>query len=226
MNVVQDPILGKGPLVKKTPSSLGVETWKTKNKLKEQLHGLADEDLIKKYLKTENEIYYNALYKKYSIKVFSKCISLLKSKEKAEDATQDIFVKIFLNLSKFWGKSKFSTWIYSITYNYCIDIIRKEKKQRNIFDDQLENIPDQAEEELPDHFLLELEMKKLKFLLEKVSVWDKIVLLMKYQDHMKIKEIALALDKSESAIKMKLKRAKQRIQKKYEQYYGKRTVTI
>jgi len=155
---------------------------------------------------------------KYSGKVFSKCISLLKNEALAQDATQDIFLKIFLNLAKFGGKSKFSTWIYSITYNYCIDLIRKGKKERNIFSEDIEKAPDLAEE-VPDSAILEIEVKKLKIILDKIPVGDKAVLLMKYQDDMSIKEISETLDKSESAIKMKIKRAKHKVQKVYKDIY-------
>jgi len=155
---------------------------------------------------------------KYSGKVFSKCISLLKNEALAQDATQDIFLKIFLNLAKFGGKSKFSTWIYSITYNYCIDLIRKGKKERNIFSEDIEKAPDLAEE-VPDSAILEIEVKKLKIILDKIPVGDKAVLLMKYQDDMSIKEISDTLDKSESAIKMKIKRAKHKVQKVYKDIY-------
>ncbi len=176
---------------------------------------ISDEELIRHYLETQNSKYFEQLYGKYSTKVFSKCISLLKDEGRAQDATQDIFLKIFLNLSKFGGKSKFSTWIYSITYNYCIDLIRKKKKSGNIFSDEIERAPDLAEE-VPDSALLEMEVKKLKIVLDIIPVGDKAVLLMKYQDDMSIREISETLNKSESAIKMKLKRAKHKAQKVYE----------
>ncbi len=179
---------------------------------------VSDEELVKNYLETQESRYFDKLYVKYSNKVFSKCISLLKNEALAQDATQDIFLKIFLNLAKFGGKSKFSTWIYSITYNYCIDLIRKAKKEKNIFSEDIENAPDLAEE-VPDSALLEIEVKKLKIILEKIPVGDKAVLLMKYQDDMSIKEISESLEKSESAIKMKIKRAKHKVQKVYKEIY-------
>jgi len=126
-----------------------------------------------------------------------------------------------LNLAKFGGKSKFSTWIYSITYNYCIDLIRKGKKEKNIFSEDIEKVADIAEE-IPDSAILEIEVKKLKIILEKIPVGDKAVLLMKYQDDMSIKEISESLLKSESAIKMKIKRAKHKVQKVYKENFAAR----
>lgn len=90
---------------------------------------MSDEEALEQYLLTQNVNYFNLLYDRYTNKVYSKCISMLKESELAEDATQEIFVKVLLSISKFSGKSKFSTWLYSVTYNYCIDIIRKGKRR-------------------------------------------------------------------------------------------------
>jgi RNA polymerase sigma-70 factor (ECF subfamily) len=179
---------------------------------------LSDIEAIKEYLRTKQPQYFNILYKKYSSKVYSKCLSLLRDEGLAKDAAQDIFIKIFLNLAKFGAQSKFSTWVYSITYNYCIDVIRKKKKMRSIFSDEIENAPDIIEE-VPDEELLAMEVSRLKVVLDKIPVGDKMVLLMKYQDDMQIKEIAVVLGKTESAIKMKIKRAKHKAQRVYKELY-------
>ena len=93
----------------------------------------SDNALVEEYLLTQNIGYFDELYKRYSNKIYYKCYSLLGDYVSAEDATQDIFLKLILNLSKFSQKSKFSTWIYSITYNYCVDEIRRLKKNKMIF---------------------------------------------------------------------------------------------
>jgi len=178
---------------------------------------MSDEDVVKEYLKTQNVAYFDVLYKRYSGKIFGKCISLLKDEEYAEDSVQEIFMKILLNLSKFSGKSRFSTWIYSITYNYCIDRIRRKKKDPSILVEDLTN--HDKEEDVNDAFLMEMEVSRLKIVLEEIPVKDKSILLMKYQDEMSIKEIGQTLDKSESAIKMKIKRAKQKFKSIYHAKY-------
>ncbi len=175
---------------------------------------LTDDEVISKYLETSDPKYYSILYDRYSTKVFSKCISLLKSESLAEDAAQDIFIKILMNLSKFSGKSKFSTWIYSITYNYCIDMIRRKKKDPSLLVDNIADTHD-AVEDVDEKFLLEVNITRLKIILEDIPVADKSILLMKYQDSLSIKEIGEILDKSESAIKMKIKRAKLKFKKSY-----------
>lgn len=167
----------------------------------------SDSEIVQLYLKTQESAYYSILYKRYAGKVFGKCISLLKDEGLAQDATQDIFIKVYTNLSRFNEKSKFSTWLYSITYNYCIDFIRRKKKIKNIFSEDIENAPDIIED-IEDNELLQMEVGKLKIVLEEIPPGDKAVLLMKYQDDMSIKDISATLEKTESAIKMKIKRAK------------------
>lgn len=174
---------------------------------------MKDLQVIHTYLDYQASECFNILYDRYAGKIYAKCISILKNEAYAQDAMQEVFAKIFLNLSRFKEKARFSTWVYSITYNYCIDFLRRKKKQKDLFADELENPPDLAEEEVSDKLILEIELSQLKEVLGNIPTSDQMVLLMKYQDGMSIKEIAEVLDKSESAVKMKIKRAKAKAQK-------------
>lgn len=177
-----------------------------------------DIELIHEYLRTKDSRFFSVLYQRYAGKVYAKCISLLKEEHMAKDAMQDIFMKIFLKLDQFGEQSKFSTWVYSITYNYCIDMIRKKKKKGSIFSDDMERVPE-VEDEVHDEALLTMEVNRLRDVLEAIPVGDKAILLMKYQDGMQIKEIAAGLGKTESAIKMKIKRAKHKAQLTYKKLF-------
>ena len=179
---------------------------------------LSDEEVIAEYLRSQNPYYFDLLYNRYSAKIFGKCLTLLRDEFKAQDATQDIMMQILLNLNKFSGNSKFSTWVYSITYNFCIDSIRKAKKNKSILMDDLSMLSD-VEDEVSDKFLLEVKLERLKKILEMIDVEDKSILLMKYMDGLSIKDIASIKDKSESAIKMKIKRAKEKFMKVYRKQY-------
>jgi RNA polymerase sigma factor (sigma-70 family) len=180
---------------------------------------ISDEEVIEAYLETQNSNYFNILYDRYSKKVFGKCYSLLKSEAKAEDAAQEIFVKVLLNLSKFSGKSKFSTWLYSITYNFCIDVIRKNKKNVGVLVDDMGIYGEKVVDEIEDSELLEKNVFRLKEVLNILPAGDKAILLMKYQDEFSIKEICSIIDKSESAVKMKIKRAKEKFIRTYKELY-------
>lgn len=180
---------------------------------------MSDESAVEQYLLTQNVNYFNLLYDRYTDKVYAKCISMLKDSEKAEDATQEIFVKILLSLSKFSGKSKFSTWLFSITYNFCIDIIRRGKKE--IITSLEDNTKYDIEDDISDSEILETNVFRLKEVLGQMNIEDKSILMMKYQDDLSIKEICDVMHKTESAVKMKILRAKERFLKIYHENYGK-----
>lgn len=170
---------------------------------------MEDTEVIHIYLKHQASNCFDLLYRRYGGKIFSKCISMLKDEALAHDATQEIFTKIFLNLSKFNAKSRFSTWVYSITYNYCIDYIRRKKKRANLFMNDIERLPE-VEDEVSDDEILSIATHQLKIILEELDDSERAILLMKYQDGMSIKEIAELLGKTESAVKMRIKRAKEK----------------
>ncbi len=180
---------------------------------------LDDDEVIRLYLESHDAQYFDELFQRYSIKVYAKCLSLLKNEELANDAVQEIFVKIYLSIAKFSGKSKFSTWLYSITYNYCIDYLRKKKRSDKLFVHTEKQLPDLEADEVNDKELLEMEVGRLKIVLDQLSEKDKSVLLMKYQDGMSIKDIAVVFSKTESAIKMMIKRAKVKAVKTYKELF-------
>lgn len=183
------------------------------------LEQLSDEIVVEKYVITQNSGYFDCLYSRYARKVYGKCLSMLKSEARAEDAVQEIFVKILLNISKFSGRSKFSTWLYSITYNFCIDAIRKDKKKIGVLVDDINVLGDSLEEEIDDSAILEINVGRLKHVLEEIPEGDKAVLLMKYLEEFSIKDICEIVDKSESAVKMQIKRAKEKFMKVYDELY-------
>lgn len=185
-----------------------------------KLTDYTDSELIARYLRDQNTMYFTVLYRRYAGKVFAKCISMLADEGQARDATQDIFIKVLLNLAKFTEQSSFSTWVYSITYNYCIDMIRKKKKMPLLFTEDVGKVSKETNEELPDSVLLEMKQERLEKVIDRLPPGDKAILMMKYIDDLQIKEIGDVLGKTESAIKMQIMRAKQRAQLIYDELYG------
>lgn len=179
-----------------------------------------DETCVEQYIKTQNVSYFNLLYSRFSRKVYAKCYSMLKDEMEAEDAMQEIFMKILVKISSFSGKSKFSTWLYTVTYNYCLDKIRMAKKDISVEVDDINKLGDSLEDDIDDAELLEVAVDRLKVILEEMHSEDKAVLLMKYQDDLSIKDMCEILDKSESAVKMQIKRAKERFIKLYNNLYS------
>lgn len=178
----------------------------------------SDEDIVKLYLETQREDYFDILYHKYASKIYAKCISLLKDEIGAQDAVQEIFMKILMTLSSFTHRSSFSTWIYTITYNYCIDQIRKTQKISLEPEDKIPHNPDVAE--VADHVLFEIQYDRFKHIFSLLPVQEQTLLLMKYQDDISIREIAEIQNKTESAVKMQLKRTKEKFMKLYRDAYS------
>lgn len=175
-----------------------------------------DAEAIHSYLATQDAKHFTLLYRRYANKVYGKCFSILRNEDEARDAMQEIFVKIMLNLGNFGEKSQFSTWIYSITYNFCIDLIRKRKKEKTVFSEDIERAPDVAADDIPDEYLMAMDIKILNQVMETLSEGDRMILVMKYQDDFSIRDIALKLNKTESAVKMKIKRAKEKAKELFE----------
>lgn len=178
-----------------------------------------DTQLIANYIDSQNQLYFGELYERYADKIYSKCYGMLKDEGLAGDAAQEIFMKIFLKLSTFNGQAKFSTWVFSITYNYCIDIIRKNKKFKGTVstDDEENNLQIAApEQEMSDAEFLELDLKRLYQAMEDISPEERALLILKYKDNLSIKDLAEMTQKNESTIKMRLKRAKEKVRAQYD----------
>ena len=175
---------------------------------------LSDEELVQQYIVTQRNLYFEVIYERYSQKVYRKCYSFVNDSAKAEDLAHDIFLKVITKLGTFKENSRFSTWLYSITYNYCMDSIRKEKRAK---EEQMDENFDFSEEEV-DHEFLGMKSEVLKKSLQEISAEERTMLLMKYQDDFSIKEIADSFKISESATKMRLMRTKEKMKKIYLQH--------
>lgn len=181
---------------------------------------MEDLAIIIAYRDRRHAVCFQLLHDRYASKIYGKALTMLKKEALAKDATQEIFTKIFLSLGKFQGQSKFSTWVYSVTYNYCIDLIRKEKRSRDLFATELEDPPDRQAEEVPDQELLTMQVNELRTVLREISESDRRLLLLKYKDGMKIKDIAKLFGKNESAVKMQIKRAKEKAKRKHNELFA------
>lgn len=75
---------------------------------------------------------YRILVEKYQNRVFSLVLSMVKSREDAEDIVQESFVKAYLSLKNFRGESSFYTWIYRVAYNMAIDFQRRDTRRNGV----------------------------------------------------------------------------------------------
>jgi RNA polymerase sigma-70 factor (ECF subfamily) len=188
----------------------------------EAVHSLTDEMLVEAIIKTNDTLLFEVLYDRYASMVYNKCYGFANGVDEAKDLTQDVFLRVFAKLSSFKGKSKFSTWLYAFTYNYCVNYVTRntakklEKKSVSSENVDIQNIGEDIDSTLAFE---NMRVEQLKKVMELISPDEKMILLLKYQDNLSIKELSEALEIGESAVKMRLKRAKDKLVQKYNNYY-------
>lgn len=166
-----------------------------------------DSYLINK-IKEGNYNAFNLLIHRYESYVYTILRRMLTSKEDAEEAFQDTFMKVYRSIDKYQDSSKFSSWVFKIAYNTGLDYIKKTKrtdplegKEYNISTN--ENIEaDISKKEL---------RKSLVGLIEKLGEGEQVIMTMYYFEEMTIKEMAEITTFSETNIKTKLHRARKKI---------------
>lgn len=98
---------------------------------------LSDDELIK--LVQSGEVSpYDELVRRYQIKIHDLCYKMLKNYDDARDIAQEVFLKAYRNINKFYGRSKFSTWLYRIAVNTCLNFIKKQRPTEEIKEEILE----------------------------------------------------------------------------------------
>jgi len=98
---------------------------------------LPENDLIAA-ARTGDRRAFAVLVKRYEETVYRFAFKLCRDRDKAEEVFQDTFVNVFRKLSSFDGKSKFSTWLYSIVTNNCL--MKRRKRRMQELEDPLENL--------------------------------------------------------------------------------------
>lgn len=111
---------------------------------------LTDNELIERYKYSYDNAYIGELYQRYSHMLFGLCLKYLKDEEKAKDLVMEVFEKV-LNDLKRHRVENFRTWIYSVTKNQCLMLLRKEKRQESKREDILYASKEIVELGLPEH---------------------------------------------------------------------------
>ena len=170
-----------------------------------------DQLYIEKILKGDVNAF-SFLVDNYKNMVFSLAFKMTKSREEAEEVSQDTFIKAYKNLSKFKGDSKFSTWLYRIAYHTSLDTIKKNKNTTNTYDinevtfNQIKAV---------EHILEGIERKEraelMEVCLQKMADEERSIIWMFYYDELSLKEIIEVTGLQEANIKVKLHRARKKL---------------
>ncbi len=173
---------------------------------------MTDEEIVNEIVFNNKTELFEVLYNRYSSLIYNKCFSFVNNQPEAQDLTQDIFLKLFIKLSTYTNKSKFSTWLYSFTYNYCINYITRNpvKKYEFCFPEYFE-IGNYYSDDLNSSENTEALEKQLNKALNALPENDRYILILKYKNDMSINKIQSVLGLGNSAVKMRIKRAKEKL---------------
>jgi len=162
--------------------------------------------------KTNTEAFAN-LYDYFFPKVYGFVMSKVGSEEIAEDIVSEVFIKLLENLHKYEERGlPFAAWLFTIARNTIFDHYAKSKKTENVSLDESIEIKDEKKENSPADIAVATELKdKVKAVMNKLPEREVTILQMKFFSGLNNREIAAALDLSESNIGIILYRVLRKI---------------
>jgi RNA polymerase sigma-70 factor (ECF subfamily) len=144
------------------------------------------------------------------------CFSMLSNHTDAEEAAQDVFVKVYQSLNKFKGDSSFSTWLYRITANHCLDVLRKRNRRKNVsLDAMVEQEGSQIQKLFATPGLADTQLENRQLadkILSTLSEDHRHILTLREAEGLEYQEIAEVLGCSLDAVKGRLARARKQLQ--------------
>jgi RNA polymerase sigma factor (sigma-70 family) len=153
------------------------------------------------------------IYDRYSGRIYNFALRFLKNSEAAEDATQEVFVKMLKHANQFHGDAKLSTWLFSITANWCRDYLRKADNKSKESDDVLLTLATPSEL-APDRNLERRENEQLvRRALESLTEEQREAILLSRYQGLSYAEIAQIAGCSEGAVKTRVFRAMETLKK-------------
>ena len=170
-----------------------------------------DDYYIEKTLAGDTQSF-GILVEKYQTMVYSLALKMLKHREEAEEVAQDTFIKAYKSLAKFSGKSKFSTWLYRITYNTCLDRIKSNTKYNNNVEiDSISSTELSSVESIFEGIERQERSGIIQKCMNQLPDDERVILHLFYFEEQSLKEIKEVLSISESNIKVKLFRARKKL---------------
>ncbi|MGV3546504.1 MAG: RNA polymerase sigma factor [Pedobacter sp.] len=174
-----------------------------------------DLDLINSIL-AGNTANYAMLVKRHQRFVFTLALRFAKNREDAEEIAQDCFVKAYKALGTFKQTSKFSTWLYTITYTTAMTYLRKKKLDSTSIDDEEQVLQVANNDSAFDADTIE-KKSTYKYLNQAINMLlpdDAAIITLFYKGEQSLDEIGEALAMEANTVKVKLHRARHRLKEK------------
>lgn len=156
---------------------------------------------------------FEGLINKHKTMAFNIAYRITRSREDAEEIAQDAFVKVYHNLQQFRGESKFTTWLYKVIYNLGLSRIRKKGHTFSSIDDD-SYIEDGSENAFMEADKLGARDRKVfvNKALDNLDESESLLITLYYMNDLPVEEISDITGLSESNVKVKLFRARKKMQ--------------
>lgn len=156
----------------------------------------------------------------YQHKLYQICYRMLSNNHEAEDIAQEAFVRAYINLHSFDQNRKFSTWLYRIATNLCIDRIRK-KKPDYFLDAEIAGTEGldmysqlSSDDKLPDDVVEQMELQdRIQYEISKLPDKYRSVIVLKYIEELSLQEISDILDMPLGTVKTRIHRGREALRK-------------
>lgn len=162
--------------------------------------------------KTGDQDAFSEIVYTFQDNVYNLCYRMLSEHTEAEDATQEAFIRAFMNLHRYDTARSFKTWLLSIASNHCIDRLRKRRMKYLSLDEPLPSSAALAlsgDEPGPEDMVIKGERgNEIQLLLSELRPDDRAAIILRYWYDYSYAEIAEAMNTTESAIKSRLFRAR------------------
>lgn len=166
---------------------------------------LTDYELVQKCLNGEKE-YFSEIITRHKNLVYSVVLRMVNNQDDANDLAQEVFIKVYKNLDKYFPDFKFSTWIVKITTNHVIDY-RRKKKYETVSMEEIEY--KLISENTPEQDCLEKEERLLlNQLLNKLPDIYKVPIVLYHQQGLSYQEIAETINEPLSKVKNRIFRGR------------------
>ena len=180
-----------------------------------------DETATIKEAQKGNILAFESLVYKYDRQVLSLVQNLVSNRQDAQDIYQEVFVRVYQNLKRFQFKSQFSTWLYRVVVNCCINFNKRKSRSRYYsFEDGEGDLESgwlmtlEGKELNPEDAMLNKELsEEIEAALNELSIQQKTVFVLRHYHGHKLKVIAEMMNFSEGTIKNYLFRATQKMQR-------------
>ncbi len=151
---------------------------------------------------------YGLLVERYQGPIYNLMYRHCRSREEAADLSQEVFLRAYEKLSSYRREQRFFSWLYTLAINRARDWQRARRRQDNHMEELRHQEPAGSTVSEPEKKVMELQSHQLLYrALEQLEPETREILLARYQNEMRIREVAGIFSLSESAVKMRISRA-------------------